>query len=116
MKYWRKPLDSEKYSTPKGDIHIIPDRCKGCGFCIEFCPNEVFTESEKFNVKGYHPPEINDGDKCIGCRLCELICPEFSIYIVLPEDVEEESAITKTTKEKKQVEVAKDDKPSSSYR
>jgi 2-oxoglutarate ferredoxin oxidoreductase subunit delta len=81
MKYWRKPLDHEKYTTPKGEIHIIADRCKGCGFCIEFCPNDVLEESEEFNIKGYHPPKPEYPDKCIYCRLCELICPDFAIYV-----------------------------------
>lgn len=86
MKYWRKPLDHSKFTTPKGDIHIINDRCKGCNFCIEFCPTEVLKESEKFNIKGYHPPEPADPEKCIGCRLCELICPDFAIYVIVPEE------------------------------
>ncbi len=91
MKYWRKPLDHEKYSSPKGDISIIPDRCKGCGFCIEFCPNEVLIESDKYNVKGYHPPEVKYPDKCIACKLCELLCPEFSIYVIVHENSEKSS-------------------------
>ncbi len=81
MKFWRKPLDADKFFRPKGEIFIIEDRCKGCGFCIEFCPNEVLEESEKFNPKGYHPPNIKDPDACIACRLCEFICPEFAIFI-----------------------------------
>ena len=109
MKYWRKPLDYQKYSTPKGDIHVILDRCKGCGFCIEFCPTEVLIESEKFNVKGYHPPEIYDAEKCIACKLCELICPEFSIFVILPdEEKQNEQFEKKPVIEKDQVEVAKD--------
>lgn len=104
MKYWRKPLDYEKYSTPKGDIYIIDDRCKGCGFCIEFCPNEVLVESEKYNIKGYHPPETEKPESCIGCKLCELICPEFAIYVILPDDEEnlkDEKSNQKSTKQEK---------------
>ena len=86
MKYWRKPLDRDECSPPVGDIHIIDDRCKGCNFCIEFCPNEVLKESEKFNVKGYHPPEVAYPEKCVGCRICELLCPDFAIYVIIPEE------------------------------
>ncbi|MCK5560118.1 MAG: 4Fe-4S binding protein [Thermoplasmata archaeon] len=106
MKYWRKPLDIAKYKTTKGEIHIIEDRCKGCNFCIEFCPNEVLVESSKFNIKGYHPPEPNDEDKCIGCKLCEYICPDFAIYVIVHED--EKAEIDEIKTDNKSAEVASD--------
>jgi len=55
------------------------ERCKGCGFCVEFCPKEALDLSGDFNRKGYHPPVVDDA-KCVGCNICELICPEFSIF------------------------------------
>ena len=103
MKYWRKPLDYDKWTTPKGDIHIIDDRCKGCNFCIEFCPKEVLAESEKFNVKGYHPPEPKEPEKCIGCRLCELICPDFAIFVIVPDDEKSKNDNTKSVQKKVEV-------------
>lgn len=89
MKYWRKPLDHNKYKRPKYEIHIIEDRCKGCGFCIEFCPEDVLFESEQYNVKGYHPPEPKNPDDCVGCRLCELLCPDFAIYVTTLDEEKE---------------------------
>lgn len=80
MKFWRKPLDAEEWTPPRGEVHIIAQRCKGCGFCIEFCPKKVLKESAGFNDKGYHPPELVDEDHCVNCELCELICPELAIY------------------------------------
>ncbi len=86
MKLWRLPLDSEAHSIPQGVVHIIENRCKGCGFCIEFCPNGCLTESKRFNSKGYHPPETGAQDlECVDCGLCSLICPEFAIYTELRE-------------------------------
>jgi 2-oxoglutarate ferredoxin oxidoreductase subunit delta len=61
LKYWRKPLDEEEVKTSKGQIFAIPNRCKGCGFCIEFCPKGVLEESTEINNKGYHPPKIVEG-------------------------------------------------------
>ncbi len=81
MEYWRKPLDADEIKVPKGIIHIIADQCKGCGFCVEYCPNEVLKLSEGFNVKGYHSPVVVDEDACVHCQLCEIICPEFSIFV-----------------------------------
>ncbi len=81
MKYWRKPLDADELKTQPGEIHIVKDRCKGCGFCVEYCPRDVLELSQEFNIKGYHPPFAKDKEKCVNCNLCELICPEFSIFV-----------------------------------
>ena len=78
MKYWVE----EEIKKPHGKIYLIKDRCKGCGFCIEFCPKKVLVESEEFNSKGYHPPKLDESkDKCIACGFCSLVCPEFAIYM-----------------------------------
>ncbi len=73
----------------RGIIHIIIDRCKGCGFCVEYCPNDVLELSDEFNIKGYHPPFVKNEDDCIYCQLCETICPEFSIFVTIKEKEEE---------------------------
>lgn len=89
MKYWRRPLDADEIKIPKGEVHIIKDRCKGCGFCVEFCPRGVLEMSEEFNVKGYHPPYVKDGDTCVHCQLCEMLCPEFAIFVTAKDETEE---------------------------
>jgi 2-oxoglutarate ferredoxin oxidoreductase subunit delta len=81
MKYWRKPLDADKIEIPRGDIHIIDDQCKGCGFCVEYCPKDILELSAEFNTKGYHPPIVLNENDCVYCQLCEIICPEFAIYV-----------------------------------
>jgi 2-oxoglutarate ferredoxin oxidoreductase subunit delta len=69
-----------------GDIHIIKERCKGCGFCVEYCPKDVLELAEEFNQKGYHPPVAVNPDACVECHLCEMLCPEFAIYVVLRDE------------------------------
>jgi len=66
----------------KGKIVIVEERCKGCGFCVEYCPRGVLRMSSSFNVKGYHPPEVVDESLCVNCHFCEVICPEFAIFSV----------------------------------
>jgi 2-oxoglutarate ferredoxin oxidoreductase subunit delta len=82
VRLWRTPLDSEKVKLPKAEIHIIKDQCKGCGFCIQFCPKKVLEESEEINAGGVHPPKIVDEDKCIICGFCTAVCPDFSIFVL----------------------------------
>ena len=80
MKYWRKPRDFVSVKVPRGAVRIIVDRCKGCGFCVEYCPKDVLEMSEDFNVKGYHPPRVVKEGECVNCNLCEMICPDFAIF------------------------------------
>jgi 2-oxoglutarate/2-oxoacid ferredoxin oxidoreductase subunit alpha len=64
----------------RGRVYINLDRCKGCGFCIEFCPPKVLKFSDKFNNHGYHPPFLENEAACTGCDLCGLYCPDFAIF------------------------------------
>jgi 2-oxoglutarate ferredoxin oxidoreductase subunit delta len=88
MKYWRRPLDLDKVTIPHGRVCIIEDRCKGCGFCVEYCPKDVLVLSDRFNRKGYHPPEVVTNGECVNCNLCEMICPDFAIFSVEVADTE----------------------------
>jgi len=74
------------YQNNSLKISVNNGWCKACGICIEFCPKHVLEESEIFNAKGYHPPEVAYPDNCVGCRLCELICPEFAIYVTVEDE------------------------------
>ncbi|MGD8522612.1 MAG: 4Fe-4S binding protein [Desulfobacterales bacterium] len=90
MKYWRKPLDEDRIQTYCGIVHIIEERCKGCGFCVEFCPRDVFGMSTRTNAKGYHPPEVLNPSACADCKLCALLCPDFAIYVESSQKTAEE--------------------------
>ncbi len=67
----------------RGTIHVTLTRCKGCGFCIAFCPPKVLEFSDEFNPQGYHYPRLKNPDVCTGCDLCGLYCPDFAIYGVM---------------------------------
>ena len=84
-----QPLDGKKMKQPNAEIHIIKDQCKGCGFCIEFCPKKVLEESQEINARGVHPPKIVDESKCIICSFCTTVCPDFAIYVTEKPSKEE---------------------------
>ena len=76
-----EPITSEpKPRKFRGVVHIDWDRCKGCGFCVEFCPPKVLALAETYNAHGYHPPYLINDRGCTGCDLCGLYCPDFAIY------------------------------------
>lgn len=80
-RFWRRPLDRDEVVLPRGEITVIETRCKGCAFCVEFCPTGALAISRRFNPKGYHPPDVAAPDSCVACRLCEALCPEFAIFV-----------------------------------
>ena len=62
-------------------VTIITERCKGCSFCIEFCPQHILYKTIEMNSKGYHTVYVDSNDKCTGCNSCTMICPEFAIHV-----------------------------------
>ena len=66
-------------NSPKGSVVIIEDRCKGCTFCVTFCPTDALAMGSRLNRRGYRLPELAAPDKCNGCDLCGIYCPDFAI-------------------------------------
>lgn len=64
---------------------IFRDWCKACGICAAFCPKGVIGWSE-------NGPVIENPEKCIGCRFCELHCPDFAITIQEKTNAESEES------------------------
>ena len=85
MRLWRKPLDQDRVVVPHGEIHLIVERCKGCQLCVTYCPCNVLEMSNLFNAKGYHPAEVCPDAACTDCGLCQMMCPEFAIFITRDE-------------------------------
>jgi NAD-dependent dihydropyrimidine dehydrogenase PreA subunit len=53
---------------------IDEKKCTGCGTCVEVCPMEVFTKEKDKSV-------VKKPDECIGCKACEVQCPESAIKV-----------------------------------
>ncbi len=70
--------------SKKTYVHLVRERyCKGCDICVHFCPKGVLVLQSGKAVAAR--PEL-----CVGCRLCELRCPDFAIEVC--ELGEEEAA------------------------
>ncbi|MBN2401802.1 MAG: 4Fe-4S binding protein [Spirochaetes bacterium] len=55
-------------------LNYNPQRCTGCGRCVEVCPRNVFEMRDKKAV-------ITDKDRCLECGACALNC-DFSAISV----------------------------------
>jgi 2-oxoglutarate ferredoxin oxidoreductase subunit delta len=71
---------TEAKKKARGVVVINRESCKGCAFCVEFCPPKCLDLEKGYNVKGYHPPFLSKPDACTGCDMCGLMCPDFAIY------------------------------------
>ena len=59
----------------KSSPEVYKSWCKRCGICVAFCPVEALAQDELGAVY------VKDPDKCTGCQLCELRCPDFAIQV-----------------------------------
>lgn len=69
-------------SGPSFDVQITDKFCKGCGYCIKYCPKNVIGYNDEMNKKGYRTAKVTDSSNCIGCQSCTAVCPEAAINII----------------------------------
>lgn len=60
-------------------IVIDSEQCKGCGLCIDACPQRVLALGTDFNARGQFYAQVAEPRRCIGCRLCCIACPDVAI-------------------------------------
>jgi NAD-dependent dihydropyrimidine dehydrogenase PreA subunit len=63
-----------KYLANVTTLQYSPDKCAGCGRCVEVCPQGVFELRDK-------RAELADRDRCMECGACALNC-EFGAITV----------------------------------
>ncbi|MDY6913630.1 MAG: 4Fe-4S dicluster domain-containing protein [Planctomycetota bacterium] len=66
------PPQSRVYVEPAEGTFGVPLQCRHCedAPCVAICPTEAIYRASDDN-----PPVLMDRDRCIGCRMCMLVCP-----------------------------------------
>ncbi len=89
LNLFKRPLTvkfpAESLSIPdgyRGKHRFLPDKCLGCGKCVQVCPNKaiemVEVKQEDGTIKKQPKIDIN---KCCFCGLCENVCPTKAIRL-----------------------------------
>ena len=48
---------------------------------MHFCPYHLLALGKNVNLAGYAVVEMTNKDKCSGCTVCALMCPECAIEV-----------------------------------
>jgi len=66
-----------------GKITVDREKCKGCGYCVVFCPTKNIVISARLNQRGAYPAEYKgkEDKDCKACTFCALMCPEAAIEV-----------------------------------
>ncbi|HOK22873.1 MAG TPA: 4Fe-4S dicluster domain-containing protein [Candidatus Hydrothermia bacterium] len=72
------------------EIEVQKDWCKACYICVKACPKNVFDISEIESHRGFKEVIPARIEECIGCMMCENLCPDFAIEVKEKEHAVEE--------------------------
>ena len=71
--------DSDTLATKEMTVKKTPEfdlkRCKRCGICKHFCPQEAI------DVREDGTPFLANAEACTSCNLCEEMCPDWAICL-----------------------------------
>jgi 2-oxoglutarate ferredoxin oxidoreductase subunit delta len=81
-RYYRRyaflPVQGD-FVMPK--VEIDGERCKGCGLCVDACPEDVLALGEQINLSGYHYAVVVNPESCSGCAQGAEMCPDLAITV-----------------------------------
>ena len=67
-------------------LQINVDLCKGCSYCVKFCPKKILELGAERNKHGHFYAVLTSPETCISCGMCATICPEGAIEIKKEEE------------------------------
>lgn len=62
-------------------VKVLGQFCKGCGYCVHFCPKKVLAFGTTRNALGLFFPVMTDAGSCVACGICATVCPDAAIEL-----------------------------------
>ena len=62
-------------------VWVDESRCKACDICVSVCPAGTIAMRQAPDSTLGSMVEVITPNSCIGCKECELQCPDFAIYV-----------------------------------
>jgi 2-oxoglutarate ferredoxin oxidoreductase subunit delta len=72
---------NRKPSAKKHTIYFLNAFCKACGLCVDVCPSGVLALQDAPENKWGTTIKSSFTEYCIGCRKCEMQCPDFAVFV-----------------------------------
>lgn len=72
---------TQEIVPPRGFVEILIEECKGCGVCIDACPQDELHFADTINQRGHRYVQQTELGKCTGCSLCYIQCPSSAIVV-----------------------------------
>jgi 2-oxoglutarate ferredoxin oxidoreductase subunit delta len=61
--------------SPRGQVTVFANWCKGCGICVAFCPTDVLALDHDDHPVVVYP------ERCTACHWCDTHCPDLAIIV-----------------------------------
>ena len=75
-----------KPSVKANKIALVSVYCKGCGLCVDVCPTGTLQLYDDPKNKWGGSVKVDAPEFCIGCKMCEMQCPDFAIFVNYEEE------------------------------
>jgi len=75
-----KDFQPKTTQVKNGSWTVFKGLCKGCGICMEKCPNKALIFGKEKGVANKPAPKVI-AEKCNLCQTCEINCPELAIRV-----------------------------------
>lgn len=62
-------------------VWVDESKCKACKICVALCPSGSLAMKIDIHSISGSMIEVIEAASCIGCRACELQCPDFAIFV-----------------------------------
>lgn len=77
----KKDFKPKEFKNKGRVVTVFHGLCKGCGLCIEKCPQKAINFSDK-DLGVYSTPSVEiDIEKCNACGICETTCPDSALRV-----------------------------------